>query len=100
MGWFDEQIKQRKKSDDAMLEEAFVGIADAILGSKMSAAFSNDEAKAQGAIEEILGYYKIKPRDVPDSVKGLYDKLEYLLRPHGIVGGRMVRNHGIRRHTA
>ena len=38
MGWFDEQIKQRKKNDEDLFSEAFVGIADAVLGSKMSAA--------------------------------------------------------------
>ena len=62
MGWFDEQIKQRKKNDEDLFSEAFVGIADAVLGSKMSAAFSTDEAKAQGAIEAILKYYHVKPR--------------------------------------
>ena len=51
----------------------------------MSAAFTTDEAKAQGAIEEIRRYYHIKPREVPDSVKGLNDRLEYLLRPNGIM---------------
>ena len=85
MGWFDEQIKQRKKNNEDLFSEAFVGIADAVLGSKMSAAFSTDEAKAQGAIEEILKYYHVKPREVPDSVKGLNDRLEYLLRPNGIM---------------
>ena len=85
MGWFDEQIKQRKKNDEDLFSEAFVGIADAVLGSKMSAAFSTDEAKAQGAIEAILGYYHVKPREVPDSIKGLNDRLEYLLRPNGIM---------------
>ena len=85
MGWFDEQIKERKKHDEDLFSEAFVGIADAVLGSKMSAAFSTDEAKAQGAIEEILKYYHVKPREVPDSVKGLNDRLEYLLRPNGIM---------------
>ena len=85
MGWFDEQIKQRKKADDEMFSEAFVGIADAVLGSKMSAAFSTDEAKAQGAIEEILKFYKVKPREIPDTVKGLNDRLEFLLRPYGIM---------------
>ena len=85
MGWFDEQIKQRKKNDEDLFSEAFVGIADAVLGTKMSAAFNNDEAKAQGAIEEILKYYHIKPTDVPDSIKGLNDRLEYLLRPNGIM---------------
>ena len=85
MGWFDEQIKQRMKNDEDLFSEAFVGIADAVLGSKMSAAFNSDEAKAQGAIEEILKYYHVKPREVPDSVKGLNDRLEYLLRPNGIM---------------
>lgn len=85
MGWFDEQIKQRKRNDDAIFEEAFVGIADAVLGSKMSAAFISDEAKAEDAIGEILKYYRVKPREVPDSIKGLNDRLEYLLRPHGIM---------------
>ena len=85
MGWFDEQIKQRKQSDDQLFEEAFVRIADAVLGTKMASAYQSDEAKASGEIGEILKYYKIKPREVPDTVKGLDDRLEYLLRPHGIM---------------
>ena len=85
MGWFDEQIKQRKQSDDQLFEEAFVRIADAVLGTKMSSAYASDEAKASGEIGKILQYYKIKPREVPDTVKGLDDRLEYLLRPHGIM---------------
>ena len=85
MGWFDEQIKQRKQSDDQLFEEAFVRIADAVLGTKMSAAYLSDEARASGEIGEILKYYKIKPREVPDSIKNLDDRLEFLLRPHGIM---------------
>ena len=85
MGWFDEQIKQRKQSDDQLFEEAFVRIADAVLGTKMSSAYQSDEAKASGEIGEILKYYKIKPKEVPDTVKGLDDRLEYLLRPQGIM---------------
>ncbi len=85
MGWFDEQIKLRKQNDEDLFDEAFVGIADAVLGSKMGTAYTNDEAKAQGAISEILKYYHVKPREVPDTVKGLNDRLEYLLRPNGIM---------------
>ena len=85
MGWFDEQIKQRKQSDDQLLEEAFARMADAVLGTKMSSAYQSDEARASGEIGEILAYYRIKPREVPDTVKGLDDRLEYLLRPHGIM---------------
>ncbi|MBQ2739848.1 MAG: NHLP bacteriocin export ABC transporter permease/ATPase subunit [Oscillibacter sp.] len=85
MGWFDEQIKQRKQSDDALMEESFTRMADAVLGSRMSMLYSGEEARAQGAIAEILKYYKIKACEVPDSVKTLEDRLEYLLRPHGIM---------------
>lgn len=85
MGWFDEQIKQRKQSDDQLFEEAFVRMADAVLGTKMASAYQTDEAKASGEIGEILKYYHIKPREVPDTIKGLDDRLEYILRPHGIM---------------
>jgi len=94
MGWFDEQIKQRKKNDEELFSEAFVGIANAVLGSKMRAAFESDESRAQGAITEILGYYHIKPKEVPDSVKGLNDRLEYLLRPNGIMRRNVILEKG------
>ena len=94
MGWFDEQIKQRKQSDDQLFEEAFVRMADAVLGSKMSSAFASDEARASNAIGEILKYYKIKPPEIPDSVKGLDDRLEFLLRPHGIMRRNVQLDNG------
>ena len=85
MGWFDEQIKLRKKNDDAILEEAFVGMADAVLGTKMSEAYKTDAEKADSAVDEILKFYRIKPVEVPENFKNLHDRLEYLLRPHGIM---------------
>ena len=90
MGWFDEQIKQRKRNDDDIFSEAFVGIADAVLGSRLSSAYASDEDKAEDAIGEILKYYHVKPREVPASVKGLQDQLEYLLRPYGIMRRRVT----------
>ena len=94
MGWFDEQIKQRKQSDDQLFEEAFVRIADAVLGTKMSSAYASDEVRASGEIGEILKYYRIKPREVPDTVKGLDDRLEYLLRPYGIMRRNVTLSRG------
>ena len=89
MGWFDEQIKQRKRNDDEIFSEAFVGIADAVLGSRQASIYSTDEEKAEAAIGEILKYYHVKPREVPASVKGLNDRLEFLLRPYGIMRRRV-----------
>ena len=94
MGWFDEQIKQRKRNDDAIFSEAFVGIADAVLGSRQASIYSTEEEKAEDAIGEILKYYHAKPREVPASVKGLNDRLEFLLRPYGIMRRRVKLEKG------
>ena len=85
MGWFDEQIKQRRKNDEDVFAGAFVDIADAVLGTRKSRASDNFDERELGAICEILRYYKVKPRQVPDSAKTLNDRLEYLLRPSGIM---------------
>ena len=85
MGWFDEQIKQRRKNDEDTFSEAFVNIADAILGVKEKKSNNESDERELGAIQEILKYYRVKPQQVPDSVKTLNDRLEYLLRPNGIM---------------
>jgi len=94
MGWFDEQIKQRKRNDDEIFSEAFVGIADAVLGSRLASAYSTADKQAEDAIGEILKYYHVKPREVPASVKGLNDRLEFLLRPYGIMHRRVKLEKG------
>ena len=94
MGWFDEQIKQRKRNDDEIFSEAFVGIADAVLGSRQASIYSTEEEKAEDAIGEILKYYHVKPREVPSSIKGLNDRLEFLLRPYGIMRRRVKLEKG------
>ena len=86
MGWFDEQIRQRKLADDAAFEESFAQIADSILGTKLSKVFSDDRIKAKNAIDEILKYYHIKPKEeIPESLTDVNEQLEYIMRPHGIM---------------
>ena len=85
MSWFEEQIKFRKKNDDEVFSDAFVEIADAVLGTRRSAANDGDDERELGAIYEILRYYKVKPRPIPDLVNTLNDRLEYLLHPNGIM---------------
>lgn len=92
MGWFDEQIKQRKLNDDEMFAEAFSGIASAVTGVKISAI--GDSQKTKNAIDAILRFYHIKPCEVPDSVKDINEQLEYLLRPHGVMRRTVKLEHG------
>lgn len=85
MGWFDNQIRQRKQSDDDLFSDSFVNIAGAVMGKKFTAALQDDRQKAKNAIDEILKYYHVKTRDVPDHIKDMEEQLEFLMRPYGIM---------------
>lgn len=85
MGWFDEQIRQRKKNDDEMFADAFAGIAGAVMGARVTAAMNSERQKAKNAVDEILKFYRVRPGEAPGSVTDLNEQLEFLLRPHGIM---------------
>ena len=85
MGWFDEQIRERKQYDDEAFSEAFANMASAVMGKRISAAVSNDRRAAKDAIDDILKHYHIKSREIPDSISDVNEQLEYLLRPYGIM---------------
>ena len=54
MGWFDEQIRQRRKNDEEVVSEAFVDIADAVLGTKRNASIDKNDGRELSAIWKIL----------------------------------------------
>ena len=85
MGWFDEQIKDRMRADNEVFEDSIIRAAGVIMGRRLSAAMNDQRQAATDAIGEILRCFRIKPREVPDSITDMNDTLEYLLRPHGIM---------------
>ena len=85
MGWFDEQIKERMKSDNDIFEDSFIKAAGVIMGKRLSAAMNDQRQAAEDAIGEILKCFHIKPRAVPENMTDINEALEYLLRPHGIM---------------
>lgn len=85
MGWFDEQIRQRIENDEEMFADAFVQMANLVNNEKIIAGFSDDRKVAEEAIGDILKYYHIPVREIPDKMKEINEVLEYLLRPAGIM---------------
>ena len=62
MGWFDEQIKQRKQNDDEMMQEAIAGIVGAVMGKRVAVAAAADDRRARTAIGDrfcLQGYQAI-----------------------------------------
>ncbi len=94
MGWFSEQIKERKKYDQNTFEEAFLGISDAVTGARVSAAFADDRSRAKDAIDAILKFYHVRSQEVPDSITDLNEQLEFLMRPYGIMRRTVVLEKG------
>ncbi len=85
MGWFGEQIRERKNTDHEMFEDSFQAIAGAVMGRRLYDALNDDSVQTADAIGEILKYYHLKAAEVPDEIKDMGEVLEYLLRPHGIM---------------
>ena len=84
MGWFDDQIKERKILDSEVFSDSFIQMAGAVMGSRTYAMLNNDRIKTKNAIDEILKFYRIKTAEIPDGINDVNEQLEYLLRPHGI----------------
>ena len=86
MSWFDEQIKFRKQKDNETFEKALEGIANAIIGDRLSQALNENEL-ADDAIDEILRYYHYSPKEKsdPSSYENIDQLLESRLRPFGIM---------------
>lgn len=85
MGWFDEQIRDRKQNDDDAFAEAFSNMASAVMGKRIEAAINDNRTVTKDAIDEILKYYHVKSREIPDNITDMNEQLEYLMRPHGIM---------------
>lgn len=85
MGWFDEQIRQRKQSDQDVFEESIFRMASVVVGSKEAGDLVDERIVTKHAIDDILKYYHYKPADIPSQIEEPEEQLEYALRPHGIM---------------
>ena len=85
MGWFDEQIKQRKLSDQEVFEDSFMQAASVVLGNRVSSKLNDDATLSKMAIDDILKYYHYKPVELKEKIDDFDESLEYILRPHGIM---------------
>ena len=85
MGWFEEQIAQRKLADQKAMDDSLLNIAFTVMGSRQADRLKDNHIYAKEAIDEILKYYHCEPANVPEEVTDPDEQLEYCLRPHGIM---------------
>ncbi len=83
MGWFDEQIRQRKQSDQDIFEDSIFNMAASIVGRKGAKTLDDRRFVSKKAVEEIIKYFGFKPKaemeDLKDGIKSfgiMYRKVE------------------------
>ena len=85
MGWFDEQIRNRKTYDQEKFEESILRMASAVVGTRDAGILTDERIITKDAIDDILKYYHYKPVDIPERIKDPDEQLVYALRPHGLM---------------
>ena len=100
MSWFEEQLRDREKSDNADFADAIESIANAVMGTRLRDALSQKEI-AGSAIEEILKFYhcKAKTEELPPQIKTVDEQIEYRMRPLGIKSRTVTLDRGWYHHA-
>ncbi|MBR1669805.1 MAG: ATP-binding cassette domain-containing protein [Butyrivibrio sp.] len=83
MGWFDEQIRQRKRIDEELFRDSYENIAKKVLGERVS----NPEAHldVKNAIDEVFGFYNYPRIDIPSNITDALDQIEYAANSVGMM---------------
>ena len=85
MGWFNDQIENRKKHENEALTEAFQNISKAVVHHKIGEGlFETAGRDVKDAVSQLLRYFEIKEKEVPARLTSLEDRLDYLLAASGI----------------
>ena len=85
MGWFENQIQDRREADQQLLEDSFLRIAGVVMGERDAQRIGDARIITKNAIDEILKYYHYKPSELPESITDPDEQLDYCLRPHGMM---------------
>lgn len=85
MGYFENQIEERRKAEQQLLEDSFVKIEGVVMGKRSPERSSDERIITKGAIDDILKHYHFKPVEIPESIKDTSEQIEYCLRPNGLM---------------
>ena len=83
MGWFADQIKQRRKNDEEAFEKSFSSLIG--IGINNQNDFSEQEIKDNFVIGQILSYFNYQLIDVPSKITSFMDKVNYVVRSYDIL---------------
>jgi len=90
MGWFEEQVKKRKKLDEQTFEDSFLSLAG--IRNDKQKDLSDETVRDNYVISQILSYYHHPMIDIPNNIDNFKDKLNYVLGQYGIEYRKLTLN--------
>ena len=77
MGWFEEQVKKRKKLDEMTFEDSFLSLAG--IRNEKQKDLSDEAVRDNFVISQILSYFHHQMINIPSNINNFKDKLTYAL---------------------
>ncbi len=87
--WFDEQLRQRMRTDRDRFDQAFCDLASVVMGDRFGEQFQNDRQRVKNAVDEILRFFQITLQPVQSETQDLNEYLDLALRPAGVMKRRV-----------
>ena len=86
MSWFDEQIRQRMRSDKVVMKKSLDKLSGAVTGQEKTTIDPEDRFSAvRAALEQILAFYHCEIPEFPLQLEDLDQQMEHMLRPSGMM---------------
>jgi len=86
---FNEQLQKRLKNDDRAMDNAFTDLFSILGDDRGKALDEGKELAVENAINEVLSALGVKVTRVPDEIDDINARLEYMLRPSGVMRRRV-----------
>ena len=99
MGWFEEQIRNRIQADRDDVDDVVLRLAGIIVGQQALAWFKADRLIAKNAIETILKYYHMEFDELPETLTGVGEMLDYLASETGLMYRNVTLHAGWRKNA-
>ena len=99
MGWFQDQIEQRMKKDDEVLEESFLSMAHVVMGKWAQDQMLDERATARQALGEILKYYHLTTVQIPEDQSDPAEQVDTVMRLSGYMTRTVNLEEGWQKHA-
>ena len=98
MGWFEEQIRQKIEVQRRDLDDALMEMAEIVVSDREMIQYNDERIVVKNAVQELLRFYHMKEIQIPESVTGTEQILDYVCSTAGLMKREVRLEEGWYRH--